>query len=115
VLGPHRNLMDQVTYLRLMQFPPEWHSWQMLPVEFLAEQISRYEPGHEDASEHDRHGLFQWWLRQHADADVLVKLVNLSWLDPDQPMASYVRQCVTLQTNHNADVDHALINPYTRA
>jgi hypothetical protein len=105
--------MDQGTYLTLMQFPPEWLSWQMLPVDFLAEQASRYETGHEEASEHDRHGAFQWWLRQQPDADVLVKLVNLTWLDPDQSMAGSVRRCIEQQLHHNADVGHALRNPYT--
>ena len=107
--------MDQETYLKLMQFPPEWHLWQMLPVNFLGEQVSSYEPGHEDAPEHDRHSVFQWWLRQHPDANTVVKLVNLSWLDPDQSMAGHVRKCIAQQSFHNADVDHALCNPYTRA
>jgi hypothetical protein len=107
--------MDQSIYLRLMQFPPEWLSWQMLPVEFLAAQASNYEPGHEDASEHDRHGVFQWWLRQQPEISVLIKLVNLSWLDPDQLMAGYVRQCIAQQSHQNADLNHALSNPYRRA
>ena len=55
----------------------------MLPVEFLSEQASSYELGHEDASEYDRHGIFQWWLRHQPDVSVLIKLVNLSWLDPE--------------------------------
>ena len=107
--------MDQDSYLSLMQFPSEWLSWQMLPEDFLAAQAASYEPGHEDASEHDRHGVFQWWLRQQPDADVLVKLARLSWLDPDQLMAQSVRNLIAQQPCNDSDVSYALSNPYRRA
>ena len=107
--------MDQLSYIELMQFPKEWLDWQLIPEQFLASQASRYEPGHENASEHDRHGVFQFWLRTEPSAEVLVKLARLSWLDPDQVMAGYVRECISKQPHRNATVSTALSSPYTRA
>ena len=107
--------MDQDTYLNLMRFPPEWLQWQMLPESFVASQSVLYQPGHESASEHDRHGVFQWWLRQNATPDVLVNLARLTWLDPDQTMAQTVRDHIALQSGFNSEVGHALSNPYKRA
>lgn len=59
-------------YLRLMNFPAEWEAWGMLPRSFGSEQSVLYEPGHEGASEHDRHSVFQWWLRQNPPTETLV-------------------------------------------
>ena len=102
-------------YLTLMQFPPEWQTWALLPAEFAAEQLSLYKSGNENASEHDRHGIFQWWLLRKPDAELLIKLARLSWLDPDQPMAGYVRSCIEAQPHCNAEVRLALTTPFRRA
>jgi len=100
--------MELRRYLELMEFPAEWEAWDMLPRAFVNEQSASYAPGHEEASEHDRNGVFQWWLRQNAPAETLVKLVELSWLDPDQVMAESVRESIARQPNFDNEVDAAL-------
>lgn len=83
--------MDRTNYLCLMQFPKEWESWEMVPEEWLSGALRSYEPGMEKASEHDRHGAFQWWLKSSPSEDQLLKLAKLANLDPDPPMAQSVR------------------------
>ena len=107
--------MDQASFLKLMQFPPEWLDWALLPDALSSIQLAGYQPGHEDASEHDRHGAFQWWLRGSPDPEVLVQLVRLSWLDPDLPMAESVRSSIARHPNCNAEVLEAISTPYRRA
>src|SRR5687768_10739189 len=106
--------MTHAEWLELMQFPPEWVAWQLIPPELAAIQIAGYEHGHENASEHDRHGAFQWWLKREPAAEVLVHLAQLSWLDPDPPMGGYVRDCIARQPNCNAEVLRAINSPYRR-
>ena len=107
--------MKHSDWLKLMQFPPEWTAWDLIPPELVALQLSGYEPGHEDASEHDRHGAFQWWLMRHPVAEVLVQLARLSWVDPDQLMAHDVRNCIARQSGDDIEVGEALAIPYRRA
>ncbi len=107
--------MTHTDWLKLMQFPREWTVWQLIPAELAAVQLSGYERGHEQAPEHDRHGAFQWWLKRSPSSEVLVQLAQLSWLDPDQPMAQYVRECIAKQSACNAEVRQALGTPYKRA
>jgi hypothetical protein len=107
--------MTHTEWLDLMQFPPEWAAWQLIPSELAAAQLAGFEPGHEEASEHDRHGAFQWWLKRQPRPEVLVQLAQLSWLDPDPLMAKYVRECISQQPGCNAAVAHALGVPYQRA
>jgi hypothetical protein len=107
--------MERIGYLELMNFPFEWADWGMIPDAFIDEQSALYQPGHENASEHDRHGVFQWWLRQQPPADKLVLLARLTWLDPDDLVASSVRDSIILQPNFNATVAAAIQTPYYRA
>ncbi len=107
--------MDHETWLRLMKFPPEWKSWEMIPDELAAIQLNGYTPGDENSPEHDRHGAFQWWLKVAPASETLLKLVRLSWLDPDEPMAGYVRECITKQPHCNTEVLAAIDSPYRRA
>ena len=107
--------MTHTDWLELMQFPPEWAAWNLVPAELATVQMAGYQPGHEEASEHDRHGAFQWWLTQQPSPEVLVQLARLSWLDPDPPMAQYVRDCIAKQSSYNAEVEDALATPYQRA
>ena len=107
--------MTHTDWLKLMQFPPEWEAWHLIPNELAAIQLAGFEPEHAGAPEHDRHGSFRWWLKREPSSDVLVQLVQLSWLDPDQPMAQYVRECIAKQPNCNAAVTSALGSPYQRA
>ena len=87
-------------------------SWNLLPAELLAISTQGYALGHEEASEHDRHGAFQWWLRRDPSKDVLLKLARLTWLDPDPPMAQYVRECISQAEACDDDVRRALSEPY---
>ena len=83
--------MKKDEYLSLMQFAPEWSEWGMLDTEFVSQLVSSYRPGNEEASEHDRNGAFHYWLRQNPSKEQLIKLIKLSFLDPDQLMAADVR------------------------
>ena len=106
--------MTHADWLKLMQFPPEWMAWQLIPAELATVQLASYEPGHEGAPEHDRHGAFQWWLKREPTPEVLVHLAQLSWLDPDQPMGGYVRECIAKQPGCNTEVRRAISSPYQR-
>ncbi len=71
-------------YLTLMHFPAEWQAYGMLPSsEFIEKYIASYSPGMEQASEHDRNGFFQYWLRRDLDQERLDKIIKLAELDPD--------------------------------
>ena len=107
--------MNRDTYIKLMGFPAEWTEWDMLPVESIHQMIETYEPGMENASEHDRHGAFQWWLKGQPTAAQLIMLARLSWLDPDEAMGGYVRECIAQKPDLPADVAEALASPYHRA
>ena len=100
--------MNRSEYLRLMQFPAEWEQLGLVPDEWLEGALGSYKKGHEDGSEHDRHGAFQWWLRRSPSKGILLKLAALSWLDPDQPMAGYVRECISQSSACDAEVANAL-------
>ena len=91
-MGGVKN-MNIEAYLKLMNFPKEWKDWNMLPEDsVLKDLISSYKPGMENASEHDRNGFFHYWLKKNPDKETLVKLVKLSALDPDKPMAQSLRK-----------------------
>jgi len=107
--------VNRDTYIKLMKFPAEWTEWDMLPVESIRQMIETYKPGMENASEHDRHGAFQWWLKGRPTPEQLVMLARLSWLDPDEAMGGYVRECIAQIPNLSADVVEALASPYHRA
>ena len=100
--------MDRTEYLRLMQFPAEWENWGMIPDEWLAGAIESYEQGMEDASEHARHGAFQWWLKRRPTSDELVVLARLSLIDSDQAMAGFVREGIRRAESFSAAVEAAL-------
>lgn len=91
-----------------MRFPLEWEALGFVPAEWLSQAVSSYMPGHEQAPEHDRHGLFQWWLKRNPSKAQLVTLARLSWLDPDQAMAGYVRECISKSAAFDQEVAHAV-------
>ncbi len=89
----------------LMRYPKEWVEWEMLPGEFVDAQIATYEPGNENASEHFRNGAFHYWLKRNPSKEILIKLVKLSFLDPDVPMANWLRNdCITKAVNADNEV-----------
>lgn len=91
-----------------MEFPPLWRELGMADPEYLSQCIACYRPGHEDSPEHDRHGLFQFWLKQNPPAKVLIKLARLSFVDPDQQMAASVRSDILESENCDGEVEDYL-------
>lgn len=90
-------LINKAQFLNLMKFPDEWTSLDMYPDDLALIQISDYEPGSEDASEHFRNGAFHWWLKVGKPSRrQLEKLILLVSVDPDPLMGedvmSYIRQ-----------------------
>lgn len=106
--------MTHADWLNIMRFPPEWVEWGLIPDELAAIQLAGYAQGHEDGSEHDRHGAFQWWLKRDPSPAILILLARLTWLDPDQRMAGSVRKCIAKHHHCSAEIHHALATPYTR-
>lgn len=100
--------MDIESYLALMHFHPKWNAYGLVPADYLQMLIASYEPGMERASEHDRNGVFHWWLKQSPAKDVLVKLVELSYLDADQLMADDVRRHITKSKRFDSEVAQAI-------
>lgn len=96
--------MTKEEFILLMQFPQEWVIWNMYPDELSDTQLKGYEPGHEKSSEHDRNGAFHWWLRRNPDKDILMKLLKLSSLDPDQDMATDVRSYICQANNADEEI-----------
>lgn len=87
--------MTKEEFLRLMQFPREWADWKMYPDEIYRIQVGGYARGHEEGSEHDRNGAFHWWLRRNLTKPQLERLISLTYLDPDEGMASDVRRHIS--------------------
>ena len=80
----------------------------MIPHEWLMGAVNSYEPGMENASEHDRNGAFHWWLKRTPSAAQLSLLAKLSYLDPDQIMASDVRDHIRRAANFTGAVEEVL-------
>jgi hypothetical protein len=96
--------MIKIDFLKLMQFPIEWLDWEMYPDDLFDWQISRYQSGHEDASEHDRNGAFHWWLRRSPDKNQLEKLLRLAALDPEPFLGPDVCQYLRKATNYDQEL-----------
>lgn len=101
--------MTKKEFIKRMQFPREWVEWGMLPDELLDEQMAVYEPGNERASEHYRIGAFHYWLRKRPSKDILLKLIKLSFFDPDPLMAYTLRKdYIAKAENADEEVSRAL-------
>ncbi len=92
--------MTRNEFITLMQYPPEWVEWGMLTEELLNIQMGEYYPGSERASEHYRNGAFHYWLHKEPSKEVLIKLANLSFLDPDTLMAKWLRNEYIAKAQH---------------
>jgi hypothetical protein len=103
--------LSKQDFLALMKFPKEWLSYDMYPNELYDAQATRYEPGQENGSEHDRNGAFHWWLKQVPTKEQLKKLVALTYLDPDQLMASDIRRYITKAKNCDVEILSLLMRP----
>lgn len=98
-------IMKKSDFLKLMAYPTEWEQWNMYPDELFERQLSRYEPGHEQGAEHDRNGAFHWWIKKRPTKDQLRKLIKLTYLDPDRPMAEDVRERLRKLDNYDAQME----------
>lgn len=94
--------MTKDEFIKLMEFPPEWREWDMLPDELLNRQMAEYAPGSERASAHYRSRAFHFWLQQRPSKEVLLKLARLSFLDPD-PLIAYALRKDYIAKAENAD------------
>jgi hypothetical protein len=93
-IDPDSPAMTKIDFMKLMSFPEAWDSMGMYPDELFEGQLSGYQPGDEDASEHDRNGAFHWWLRRNPTRDRLERLLKLSVLDPDAHLGADVRRYI---------------------
>ena len=87
-------------FIQLMQYPREWREWDMLPDELIEAQMAEYQPGSEHASGRFRNAAFHFWLRKCPGKEILLKLIKLSYLDPD-PLSSYA-----FRKEHMANLEH---------
>lgn len=97
--------MDIDGYLSLAGFHDKWREYGLLPAELIDQLRATYQPGMEEASEHDRNGVFHWWQRRNPSKEVLVKLVELSFLDDDQIMAGDVRRHIAQSSSCDREVE----------
>lgn len=97
-------------YLCVMGFHPKWREYAMLPAELIDQLCATYRPGMEEASEHDRNGVFHWWLRSAPTKEVLMKLVELTFLDPDQIMAEDVRNHIAQSASYDEEVERLVLD-----
>ncbi len=100
--------MNKAEFMQLMSIPKEWDEYGMYPEELFAAQIGHFDPSHIQGSEHDRNGMFHWWLKRQPSKEELLKLVALSHLDPDQLMAGDVRLYIARAKNADDEVKAAL-------
>jgi hypothetical protein len=91
-------------FLRLMHYPSEWTEWDMYPDELLKGQVGAYTPRSERASEHFRNGAFHWWLKRKPSKEQLMKLVRLSYLDPEELMGDDVRRYIAAAENCDDEI-----------
>lgn len=80
--------MTRNDFIRLMQYPREWQVWNMLPDDLIDAQMAEYRPGDERDAARYRNAAFHYWLQTEPGKDMLLKLIRLSYLDPD-PLGSY--------------------------
>jgi len=99
--------MTKEGFFVLVKFPKEWKLWDMYPESLAEIQVAGYEPGHEDASEHDRCGAFHWWLKNDPSEEKLVKLMRLAYLDPDRSMGADIRHYICKAKNYSDLVSRA--------
>lgn len=99
--------MSKNEFIKLMRYPREWVEWDMLPDELIREQIASYERG--SAAERYRNQAFHFWLRGRPSKDILLKLIRLSYLDPDPLMAYCLRkEGIARAENVDEEVSRAL-------
>lgn len=76
-------------FLELMKFPAGWG--ELYTDELAGIQVGCYVPGAENSPEHFRFGAFCWWEKNLKTKEQLDKLIELTYLDPDQGMGAHAR------------------------
>ena len=99
--------MKKQEFMTLFRFHEKWLSAGLYPDELFSLQLAGYEPGHENASEHDRNGAFHWWIRRNPDKQQLADLLELTFLGADHFMDEDARRY--LCACDNFDEDHAAL------
>lgn len=102
--------MTKKEFIQLMQYPREWLEWDMLPDELINAQMAEFAPGSEQATERYRNAAFHYWLQSRPSKVILLKLIRLSYLDPE-PLMSYVLRkdhIANAENAHDEDVAQAL-------
>jgi hypothetical protein len=107
----HHNPMMKRKFLRLMHYPSQWMDWGMYPDELFDLQMSGYKAGDERGMEHERNGAFHWWLRRNPTTKQLLKLISLTYLDPDELMAADVRRYIAKAAKCDPEILRMLHNP----
>ena len=98
--------MTRNEFIQLMQYPREWREWSMLPDALLDAQMAEYQPGSEQNAGRYRNAAFHFWLQQRPGKAILMKLIRLSYLDPD-PLASYAFRKEHIANAENLDEEVA--------
>lgn len=100
--------MDKAEFMKVMQIPEEWEIFGMYPKDLFDFQMIYFEPEHIEVAEHDRQCMFHWWLKREPSEEELRKLVELSFLEPDQRMAEYARSYIRLAENYTPQIEDSL-------
>lgn len=82
--------MNKQEFIKLMRYPREWVEWGMLPDELIRDQLAEYKRG--SAAERCRNEAFHFWLRGRPSKDILLRLIRLSYLDPNPLMGYCLRK-----------------------
>lgn len=96
--------MTKTEFIKLMLYPREWLEWDMLPDELISRQLAEYEAGSTRTSEGYRNAAFHFWLQTKPSKDILLKLIRLSYLDPE-PLMSYCLRKDHIATAENVDAE----------
>ncbi len=94
--------MTKNEFIKLMRYPREWLVWDMLPDELINRQLAEYAHSSEQAAKRYRNAAFHFWLLKTPGKEILLKLIKLSYLDPD-PLMSYVLRKEHIAHAENAD------------
>ena len=97
--------MNKNDFLLLMQFPNQWLDWEMYPDDLALIQMSEYQPGDENGSEHFRFGAFGWWETCLTTKEQLEKLLLLSYLDREQGMAADARKRLRMHALYDRGIE----------
>ncbi len=83
----------------ILHFPKEWLEWKMYPDQIFLSHRKQFQPGNESDSENERNATFHYWLSRELTEDQFIKLVKLSFLDPDPLMAEKIRNHIRKHKN----------------